>query len=264
MSTQGATGAYTAGMRQMWGGADYPGLARRLLPAAAALVEATLDPAGPVRVLDLAAGTGNVAALAAERGATVTAADLSPRMVELGRARTAGLDVTWHEADAEDLPFDDDAFDVALSAFGLIFAPRPDVALAQARRVVRPGGTLAFTSWTPAGFMGEMTTAMRRWLPLAPHGVADVLDWGHDTILRAWLAAAGFTDTTIATLTLPWHFDTPAAMTAFLLEHSPTHQAVAAGLGERADEMLAAVEHLAAAPGQPVRVEAEYLLVTTG
>lgn len=218
-------------------------------------------PAGPVRVLDLAAGTGNVAASAAARGATVTAVDLSPRMVELGRSRTAAQGVEWHEAHAEDLPFPDDSFDVVLSAFGMIFAPRPSVALAQARRVLAPGGVLAFTSWTPDGFMGAMTATMRRWLP-QPAGVADVLGWGREPVVLDWTTRAGFPVMTVDIAAVPWHFDSPAAMTAFLLEHSPTHAASAAGLGEQSGPMFDAVEGLAGPAGRPVRIEAEYLLIT--
>ena len=135
--TSGATNQM-AGAGAMWGLADYPGLADRLAPAAALLAD-LVQPGDP-RVLDLAAGTGNVAMRAARRGAAVTAADLSPRMVELGRARTAGLDVGWQVADAGDLPFENAAFDAVLSAFGIIFAPVPAAALAQARRVLASGG----------------------------------------------------------------------------------------------------------------------------
>lgn len=250
---------YVAGMRQMWGLGDYTGVARLLHPAAEGVV-AQLPP-GARRVLDLAAGTGNVAALAAVAGASVDAADLSPRMVELGRGRTAGLDVTWHEADAEDLPFPDGSYDAVLSAFGIIFVPRPDVALAQARRVLGPGGRLALAAWTPTGFVGEMTTVSRRWFP-AQDGVADLLSWGDEPVVRRWLADSGFVEVTVQTTTLPWHFDSPAAMTQFFLAHSPSHIAGAAALGERAAEMHAAVERIAGEPGRPVRLEAEYLLVS--
>lgn len=120
-----------------WSGGDYRSTAAVLQPAA----EVVLDLVGPVaglRVLDVAAGTGNVAAAATRRGASVTATDLSPRMVELGRARTAdaGLAVEWMQADACDLPFDDASFDVVTSTFGLMFAtPRP--AAVEAARVLR-------------------------------------------------------------------------------------------------------------------------------
>lgn len=251
---------YTARMRAMWGEGDYSGLAGQLAPAAAELVE-SLAPEPGMRVLDLAAGTGNVAILAAARGAHVVAADLSPRMVELGRARTSGLPVEWLEADAEHLPLPDAYVVAVLSSFGMIFAPRPDVALAQAHRVLGPGGALGFTVWRPDGFVGEMTTLMRRWLPTPP-GIADVLDWGREPVVAGWLGKAGFVDVTVRDAVLPWHFDSPAAMTRFFLDHSPSHRAAQAALGGAAAEMFAAVERLAGPPGEPVRIEAGYSLVT--
>lgn len=251
---------YTARMRAMWGEGDYSGLAGRLAPAAAQLVEA-VAPDPEARVLDLAAGTGNVAILVSARGTQVVATDLSPRMVEVGRARTEGLPVEWLEADVEELPLPDASVDAALSSFGLIFAPRPDVALAEARRVLVPGGRLAFTVWRPDGFFGEMTSRMARWLP-TPAGIADLLDWGREEVVAGWLAKAGFTDVTFRPAALPWTFDSPAALTRFLLDHSPSHRAAQAALGEEAGEMFAAVEELAGPPDRPVRVEAGYAVVT--
>jgi len=254
------TAEYTARMRAMWGEGDYTGLAGRLAPAAAELVE-TLAPGPGARVLDLAAGTGNVAILAAARGAHVIAVDLAPRMVEIGRARTGGLPVEWLEADAERLPLPDGSLDAVLSAFGVICAPRPDVALAEARRVLEPGGTLTLAAWPPDGFIGEMTTLMRRWLPIPP-GIADTLDWAREPVVTGWLSAAGFGGVTLRRETLPWHFDSPAAMTRFFLDHSPAHRAARAALGEAAAEMVATVQELAGPPDEPVRIEAGYAVVT--
>lgn len=252
------TEEYTARMRRVWGLADYTALAERLDPAAERLAACVAG--GPV--LDLAAGTGNVAVRVVAAGHEVTAADLSPRMVELGRARTAGTAVEWVEADAAALPFPDRAFGTVLSAFGMIFAPDPAAALAQVRRVLVPGGRLALTAWPADGWMARMTGAMRRFVPPAA-GVADVLDWGRPEVVRGWLEAAGFVDVELTGATLPWHFDSPAAMSAFLREHSPTHAAAAARLGDAAPEMIAAVEATAGAPDRTVRIEAEYLLITT-
>jgi 2-polyprenyl-3-methyl-5-hydroxy-6-metoxy-1,4-benzoquinol methylase len=130
MSVEGdAVVRYVAGMRELWGLADYGALAARLAPAATALVGAVTPVVGR-RVLDLAAGTGTVALMAAEQGARVSACDIAPRMVELGRQATieAGLTVDWREANAEALPWPDDSFDYVLSSFGLIFVPRPTIA----------------------------------------------------------------------------------------------------------------------------------------
>src|SRR5215212_3686599 len=108
---------------------DYNPIADLLRPAAQALLDGCAISAGQ-EVLDVAAGTGNLALLAAEEGAAVVASDLTPEMVEKGRARTeaAGVDVEWVVADAEDLPFEDDRFDCAGSVFGAMFAPRPELA----------------------------------------------------------------------------------------------------------------------------------------
>jgi ubiquinone/menaquinone biosynthesis C-methylase UbiE len=102
-------------------------------------------PAAGHRVLDLAVGTGAVALLATKQGACVTACDLSPRMVELGRQATAAarLAIDWQEANAEALPVPDGSFDIVLSSFGLIFVPRPAVALAELHRVLVEGGLAA-------------------------------------------------------------------------------------------------------------------------
>lgn len=241
----------------LWGLADYSGLANLLDPAAAALVDAAAPGAGD-RVLDAAAGTGNVAVRAAARGARVTACDLTPRMVALGRERT-GPGVEWIEADVEDLPLPDATVDVGLSAFGVIFALRPEVALAQLRRVLVPGGRLGLTAWTIDGFIAERARIVREFIPPDPTA-PDVLSWGDADVLERRFTTTGFTDARIERRSLPWHFDSGAALTAFLTAHSPAHVAARKAAGDRADEMVAAIERHASPDGGPVRVEAEYLL----
>jgi hypothetical protein len=106
-----------------------------------------------------------------------------------------------------------------------------------------------------------MTSVMRRWLPTPP-GIADELDWGREDVVSGWLAKAGFSDVTFRPAELPWEFTSPAALTRFLLGHSPSHRAAQAALGEGAGQMFAAVEELAGPAGEPVRVEAGYAVVT--
>ena len=125
----------------MWGLGDYSALGSLLEPYARTLAVAVGVQPG-MDVLDVAAGNGNFAIAAANAGAIVTATDLTPKMVELGRLRTgaANLNVEWREADAEALPFADEAFDLVASVFGAMFAPRPDRVAAELFRVVKRGG----------------------------------------------------------------------------------------------------------------------------
>ncbi len=242
---------------QLWGSADYSGLAKRLEPAADALVDAVAPRAGE-HVLDVAAGTGNVAIRAAACGAKVTAVDIAPRMVQWGRERT-GPAVEWIEGDVEDLPLPDNTVDVALSAFGVIFAPRPDVALAQLRRVLKPGGRIALTAWTTDGYVAQRARLIRLFVPPDP-AAADSLSWGDPEILKQRLATE-FTGITIERLAVPWHFDSPQQMTAFYETHSAAYRAAKQAAGDRAQEMAAAIEQQASPDGGPVRWESTYLLV---
>ena len=245
-----------AATAKLWGSADYSGLARRLEPAADALVEAAAPRTGE-RVLDVAAGTGNVAITAVAHGARVTAVDIAPRMVQLGRERT-GPAVEWIEADVEDLPLPDGTVDVVLSAFGLIFAPRPEVALRQLTRVLVPGGRLAFTAWTSDGYIAQRARTIREFVP-PDLSYPDTLSWGDPDILEQRLAP-GFRDIHIERRSLPWHFDSPAQLSAFYTAHSAAYLAAKQAAGDRADEMVAAIERQASPDGGPVRLEVEYLL----
>src|SRR5690348_11874920 len=111
-----------------------------------------------MQVLDVAAGNGNFALEAARIGADVTASDLSPRMIELGEARSSaeGLRITWAEGDAEALPFPSSSFDVAASVFGAMFAPRPELVAAELFRVVKPGGVVAMMNYGMGGFFAQL------------------------------------------------------------------------------------------------------------
>ena len=120
----------------MWAQGDYPAVSLLLQPCAAGLA-ALCDIGSGLKVLDVAAGTGNFALAAAARGAKVTACDLTPHMVDLGRARTEaeGREIEWLEGDAEELPFADQSYDLVASVFGAMFAPRPERVAAELCRV---------------------------------------------------------------------------------------------------------------------------------
>jgi ubiquinone/menaquinone biosynthesis C-methylase UbiE len=173
------------GQKLVWSLGDYRELARVYEPAAVALVEACAVGPG-MAVLDVAAGTGNVAVAAARRGARVVASDLTPRMLELGRERSAveGLDIEWVEADAEDLPFEDGRFDAAASSFGAMFAPRPHAAAAELFRVVRSGGTVGLANMTPQGYLGRLIAVAFSYFPVPPGGLAPPLLWGEPDVVH--------------------------------------------------------------------------------
>ena len=132
------------------------------------------------RVLDVACGTGVVALTAARSGAKVTGADLTPELIARAREnnKILGLDIDFHEADVEDLPFKTESFDIVLSQFGHIFAPRPEVALKEMLRVLKPGGTIAFSSWPPELFMGQFFQINAKYGPPLPQGASAPVQWG--------------------------------------------------------------------------------------
>src|SRR6185436_13648272 len=119
------------------------------------------------RVLDVAAGNGNATLAAARRFATVTSTDYVSQLLDKGaaRAQAEGLVVDFKVADAEELPFGHDSFDVALSTFGVMFAPDAPRCAAELLRVVRPGGRIGLASWTPQGFLGGLFRTVGKFAP---------------------------------------------------------------------------------------------------
>lgn len=173
--------------RWMWTLGDYPEVARLLQPQAEALA-AAVDIRPGMEVLDVAAGNGNFAIAAAQRGARVTASDLTPKMIELGQARTQAhrLAIEWREADAEQLPLPDDHYDVVGSVFGAMFAPRPERVAAELFRVVKPGGRVAMANYSKSGFLGRFTELLTKF-SLAPPGGLDLpspFAWGDPDEVR--------------------------------------------------------------------------------
>jgi SAM-dependent methyltransferase len=179
---------YKAGIRDSWELGDYRVIAESTLPAARALLDACAISAGQ-ELLDVAAGNGNLALLAAREGAAVVASDLTPGMLSLGQARTEaeGYDVEWCLADVESLPFDDARFDCCASVFGAMFAPRPELAAAEMFRVVRPGGTVGLASWAPDGFQGRVFAVGSKYVPM-PEGVPVPSLWGDEDTVRERLS----------------------------------------------------------------------------
>jgi SAM-dependent methyltransferase len=132
------------------------------------------------RWLDVAAGTGEVALPAAKRGASVTALDLAPELIETARdrARESGVAVAFDVGDAERLPYPDGSFDVVSSAFGVMFAPDQRAAATELARVCRPGGRLALLTWHPSRGVAEFFKVMAPYMPAPPEGVGNPFAWG--------------------------------------------------------------------------------------
>lgn len=172
--------------RAMWTSGDYPTMVETfLLPLGPTLVEAARIEEGD-RVLDVASGTGNAAIPAAQRGATVVASDLTPRLLEAGeeRAQSMGLKLEWVEADAENLPFPAEDFDVVMSSIGVMFAPHHQAAADELVRVCRPGGRIALLSWTPEGMLGDLFSTMKPFAPPPPPGASPPPLWGSEEHLE--------------------------------------------------------------------------------
>ena len=137
------------------------------------------------KVLDVGCGTGVVAVTAARAGAQVKALDLSPVLLERARwnADTAGVAIEFTEGGVEALPYPDASFDIVLSQYGHMFAPRPEVAVGEMLRILKPGGRIAFSTWPPELFIGRMFNLVGRYLP-PPPGVPPVTLWGDPNVVR--------------------------------------------------------------------------------
>jgi SAM-dependent methyltransferase len=252
-------------IRAVWGLGDYARIADLIRPVSRALVDACAISAGQ-EVLDVAAGNGNLAVLAGEEGASVVASDISPRQVELGRARTAaeGLDVEWVEADAEELPFEDDRFDCVASVFGAMFAPRPEKVAKELFRVVKPGGTVGMANWGPYGAQGELFALQNKYAPPMPEGVPWPRDWGVEEFVKERLGGYA-SSLRMDRMTVRFAFDSfEHAMETFgsagpsiaAREHMPPEQ-----LAELTGAMHALMEHHNKATDGSLLVEPEYLQV---
>jgi len=169
--------------RATWAAGNFPEVAKReLWPVGERIVQRIGIGTGE-HVLDVACGSGNVAIRAAQAGGDVVGLDLTPELFDAARslAAEAGVTVDWVEGDAEDLPFDDESFDVVLSTFGVMFAPRHEVAARELARVLRPGGRIGLCNWTSEGIQGEFFRTLGTHLPAAPRSRSPLCCGAHPT-----------------------------------------------------------------------------------
>ena len=178
-------------MRATWMAGDFGKIAEYSAKDAELFVD-RLGITPEMQVLDVACGTGNLAIPAARKGAKVTGVDIATNLLGQARHRASaeGLQVNFEEGDAEQLPFPDVHFDVVMSMFGAMFAPRPERVAAEMARVCRPGGKIAMANWTPDSFTGKMFRLGSRHLP-PPAGVPAPVLWGDEAVVRQRLSVHG-------------------------------------------------------------------------
>ena len=173
-----------------WSSGDYAVIGTTLQLMGERLCEA-VDVSAGWRVVDVAAGNGNASLAAARRGCDVVATDYVEELLDRARRRAEaeGLPLATEVADAEELPFEDESFDAALSTVGVMFTPDPGRAAGELVRVVRPGGRIGLANWTPEGYVGQMFRVVGQHVP-PPAGVPSPLEWGTDARIEELLGAS--------------------------------------------------------------------------
>jgi SAM-dependent methyltransferase len=167
--------------RTMWAAGHFDAIAQLVWDVGEKLsVVADVEPG--MTVLDVACGTGNASIAAALAGAEVTGLDLTPELLDDARrnADEAGVEIEWIHGDAEALPFADGKFDRVLSTFGVMFAPRHEVAAGELARVTAPGGAIGLCNWTPEGLVGQMFRTVASRLPTPPSYAKPPVLWGDE------------------------------------------------------------------------------------
>jgi ubiquinone/menaquinone biosynthesis C-methylase UbiE len=251
-------------MKAGWMAGDFGQIANYSAKAAEEFIS-RIDIKPGARVLDVACGTGNTAIPEARKGASVTGADIATNLLEQARKRASaeGLEIRFEEGDAEDLPYEDGEFDLVVSMFGAMFAPRPECVAAELTRVCKPGGLIAMANWTPDGFVGKSFRVTAELAPPPPGIPAPVL-WGDEQTVRQRFSngiAKLATTAQKAQMSFPF---TPKEVIAFFREYfGPTKLAFsrldASGQAEfarRLEELWSL--HNTATDGT-TSVEAEYL-----
>lgn len=261
----------TTTARTVWALGDYAKVADEVIPGLGADLTQAVRVSHGEHVLDVAAGSGNATFPAARAGARVVAADITPELLEAGRQRAAerGIPgITWREADAQALPFDDASFDVVLSCVGVMFAPDHQASASELLRVTRPGGRIGLAHWTPEGFIGQMFAVMKPYAPPPAPGATPPPRWGDERHVQDLFSDhVDRFESSRRTLRVD-RFDSPRAFVDFFKSYYGPTIAVYGRLVEqqdRAAELDAALVDLAERFGAGRGpMEWEYLLVEAG
>jgi SAM-dependent methyltransferase len=259
---------YESKHRALWALGDYANVATEVVASLGPILVSASGIGAGDRVLDVAAGSGNVAIPAALAGADVTASDLCPELLERGRAlaQSRGASLRWTEANAEALPFNGDQFDAVLSCVGVMFAPHHQRSADELVRVCRPGGVIGLISWTPEGFIGKMFATMKPYVAAPPPGAQPAPLWGNEDHVRTLLGDR-VTDFTaqLRTLRVDQFADGTAFRDYFKANYGPTIAAYR-GIAAEPDRVAALDAQLAELGDRYLAgssaMEWEYLLVT--
>lgn len=251
-------------MKSTWMAGDFGQIATHAAHAGVEFIERTSIKPG-ARVLDVACGTGNVSIPAAKAGATVTGVDIAPNLLEQAkqRAKAEGLSIRFDEGDAEDLPYAEGEFDIVVTMFGAMFAPRPERTAAELIRVCKPGGLIAMGNWTPEGFVGKSFQLTTKFAP-PPPGVPPPVLWGDESTVRQRFAQ-GISNLKLSRHMVPFNFPFgPKDVVALFRKYFGPTQRTFARLDAAAQDKLAIelekqwAEHNQSTDGSTC-VDAEYL-----
>jgi ubiquinone/menaquinone biosynthesis C-methylase UbiE len=255
--------AIKARQQATWASGDFAVIGTTLQIVGETLAEAA-DVCAGERVLDIAAGNGNATLAAARRFARVTSTDYVPELLKNGaaRARAEGLDVNFEVADAEALPYGDETFDVALSTFGMMFAPDHGKTAAEALRVTRHGGRIAMANWTPEGFIGQLFKTVGKHVP-PPAGISSPALWGNEPHI-VQLFGREADDIRCQRRIFNFRYESAAHWIQIFQDfYGPTHKAFAAlsvpGQAELRADLVALLERLNVGGRRALVVPGEYL-----
>jgi len=222
-----------------WESGDFGEVAKYLVPIAEQFM-ARIDLRPGMKVLDAACGSGNLAVIAARRGCHTSGLDIASNLVAQARARAQdeGVSIDFTEGDAEAMPYPDASFDVVVSMYGVMFAPRPERVVTELCRVTKPGGLIAMANWTPEGFIGKMFAVFARHLP-PPAGLPSPLLWGDENIVRCrFEVAADDVRLTRQIAQMRFPFDPASTVNFFRRYYGPTYRAFAALSAERQADLM--------------------------
>jgi ubiquinone/menaquinone biosynthesis C-methylase UbiE len=264
--------------KALWERGDFTEIAALMRESGEAVVK-SLEITPPVRVLDLGCGDGTTAVPLAHLGAEVVGIDIATNLVEAGnkRAAQAGLDrLKFQEGDACNLEgVGDDSFDLTLSVFGAMFAPKPFDVAREMVRVTRPGGRIVMSNWIPndpTSFVSQLLKISSAFTPPPPEGFVSPMTWGVESHIVERFGHAGVPREKIAMVKDTFHFISPYKSPAHVVEsfrqfYGPTMNAFeAAEKNGKVNELHQQLVELAKAQNQSpnggTSIPATFLRVT--